>query len=65
VNGPWAKFSQTVDYMMELKPKVAFPTHDAFLSIDGDGLIDHMVGGFAAKVGTEYNRLAIGEPVEL
>ncbi|MDB5183417.1 MAG: hypothetical protein JWO07_98, partial [Candidatus Saccharibacteria bacterium] len=22
VNGPWAKFSQTVDYMMELKPKV-------------------------------------------
>lgn len=28
VAGPWLKLSEVIDYLLEIKPKVAFPVHD-------------------------------------
>lgn len=35
VCGPWMHMAEALDYALELKPKVAFPVHDAMLKIYG------------------------------
>jgi len=42
VAGPWMKISEAVDYALELKPKIAFPVHDAVYVNPGLG---HRVPG--------------------
>jgi L-ascorbate metabolism protein UlaG (beta-lactamase superfamily) len=37
VAGPWMKISEAVDYALLLKPRVAFPVHDAILKTPGLG----------------------------
>ena len=32
VSAPWLKISEVIDYLTEVKPKIAFPTHDAIAS---------------------------------
>ena len=63
VSAPWCKISEVIDYVSELKPKLAFPTHDAILSDVGQNLVDTMVGGAVQKTGGEYRRLS--EPLEI
>lgn len=35
VAGPWIKISEAIDYALEIKPKIAFPVHDAGLKSFG------------------------------
>lgn len=63
VAAPWCKISEVMDYVSAVKPKLAFPTHDAILSNIGQNMIDMMVGGVVQKTGGEYRRLQ--EPLEI
>lgn len=60
---PWMKASEAFDFLMEVKPRLAFPTHDAISSEVGKGLTDRMVPMFAQKVGATYQRLT--GPIEI
>lgn len=61
--GPWMKMSETFDFLMAVKPKLAFPTHDAVASAPGKQLTDTMTPMFAKKVGATYQRIV--EPTEI
>jgi L-ascorbate metabolism protein UlaG (beta-lactamase superfamily) len=63
VSAPWMKFSESIEFLRAVKPKLAFPTHDAILSDAGKNLIDTMAPGFSEKIGAEYKRLV--EPLEI
>ena len=60
---PWMKMSEAFDFLTEVKPRLAFPTHDAVASDAGKSLADTMTPMFAEKVGTTYLRLH--EPLEI
>lgn len=57
VSAPWCKISEVIDYVSEIKPKIAFPTHDAILSDVGRAMMDTMVSAAVQKTGGEYRRL--------
>lgn len=57
VSAPWLKISDVLTFLSEVKPQVAFPTHDAILSDDGKAVVDRMVGAVATGQGTQYMRL--------
>ena len=57
VGAPWLKIAEVMDYLVALKPRLAFPTHDAVLSEFGKQLPDKMLPMFAEKVGTKYQRI--------
>ena len=63
VGAPWLKMNEVIDYLTAVKPRLAFPTHDAVLSDAGKSVSDALATGFAEKVGVTYQRLL--EPVEL
>jgi L-ascorbate metabolism protein UlaG (beta-lactamase superfamily) len=60
---PWLKMSETFDFLMDIKPKLVFPTHDAISSDAGKGLADTMTPMFAEKIGATYQRLT--QPIEI
>lgn len=62
---PWMKLAEAIDYLTELQPKRAFPTHDAILSQAGQDMTDSMLGMVAEKVGTAYERIAPGQSIKL
>ena len=41
---PWSKISETIDYALEIRPRVAFPMHDAILRTPG------MMGALVTKI---------------
>lgn len=57
VSAPWLKISETMAFLQQVKPQLAFPTHDAILSDVGKGLPDRMLPAIAEQVGTKYQRL--------
>lgn len=63
VGAPWLKISEVIDYLIAVKPRLAFPTHDGVLSDNGKQIPDNRLPSFAATVGTTYQRLH--EPLEL
>lgn len=63
ISAPWLKMSETIDFLMAIKPRLAFPTHDALLSDIGKSLPDNMLPSIMKPFGGEYKRLI--EPVEL
>lgn len=63
VSAPWMKASEAFDFLMVVKPRLAFPTHDAILSDTGKSLADRMMPIFAEKAGATYQRLT--ETIEI
>lgn len=57
VSAPWLKISEVIEYLMDVKPKIAFPTHDAIASPAGKSLPDRMIPPFAENVGASYKRI--------
>ncbi len=57
VAAPWLKMSEVIDYIAEVKPTMAFPTHDAILSSTGKKLSDTMLPGFMQIYGGTYKRI--------
>ena len=60
---PWLKIGDAMDFLELVKPRFAFPTHDAVLSDVGKGLADRLLGNVAERQGIEYKRL--DTPVDL
>lgn len=60
---PWLKVGEAMDYMLAVKPRFAFPTHDAVLSDAGKHFADGLLTNFAQRYGIEYKRLEA--PVEV
>lgn len=54
---PWEKVSESVDFLIAVKPELAFPTHDAMLSEFGFGLYDRWHKLAAEKHGIVYERI--------
>lgn len=61
VAAPWMKVSEAMDFLMAIKPRRAFPTHDSVLSDVGYAIHDRLLEGVAAKQGSEYTHLSPGE----
>ena len=63
VAAPWLKVSETLDFLRAVKPRIAFATHDAILSSDGQQVVDRMVQAIATAQDTHY--LRIDEPLTI
>lgn len=57
VSAPWLKISETLAFLAQISPEVAFPTHDGILSEDGKTSVDRLVGTAATGKGILYTRL--------
>jgi hypothetical protein len=51
--------------MTAVKPKFAFPTHNALLSDIGASIHDRLLQTTAAQIGCQYQPLAIGEAISI
>ena len=60
LHAPWAKVSETIDFVRQVKPGRVFALHDALLKENGAGFYDNLVGNLG---GADYTRLAPGTAV--
>jgi L-ascorbate metabolism protein UlaG (beta-lactamase superfamily) len=58
VGAPWLKISEVMDFLSQVHPRLAFPTHDAVLSQIGKELADGRLGTTASENGGTYQRLS-------
>ncbi|WP_344533162.1 MBL fold metallo-hydrolase [Streptomyces albiaxialis] len=66
VHAPWNKFSEVLDYVREVKPRVAYDIHDGLLNGTGIALFERQLGpGGPGTGGTEHVHLAADESVSL
>lgn len=56
-SGPWMKIGEAMDFLSLVKPRLAFPTHDAILSEAGKEIADGHLSTMAKKNNIEYLRL--------
>lgn len=54
---PWAKISEAIDFLLAVKPRLAFPTHDAILSETGQAIADQMLASKARTNNITYERI--------
>ncbi|GAB3335192.1 MBL fold metallo-hydrolase [Micromonospora halotolerans] len=59
---PWLKLCEALDFVRAVRPKRAFPIHDATLNELGQEYFD---GWLDFKGGTEYARIPVGESVTI
>ena len=64
LGAPWLKTSEAIDFVLAVKPRQAFPTHDAVLSSAGQSFNDSWLSRFTEPAGITYTRLD-GKTVEL
>jgi L-ascorbate metabolism protein UlaG (beta-lactamase superfamily) len=57
ITAPWEKVSESIDFLTAVKPRLAFPCHDAILSVEGISLYDNWHTRAAERCGTTYQRL--------
>ena len=57
VSAPWLKISEAMAFLVAVKPRVVFPTHDGVLSEDGKEVVDSLASRAAGVVGATYRRL--------
>jgi len=62
-SAPWCKISEVMQFLNEIKPRLAFPTHDAILSDVGKQLVDNMLSNTAQQMGVTYQRIV--EPTDI
>lgn len=56
-SAPWLKIGEAIDFLLAIKPRLAFPTHDAILSDSGKQISDTLLGNVAKQNNIEYVRL--------
>ena len=65
IAAPWLKFTELIDYLDAIKPRVVFTTHDAILSATGKSLLDTMIRSNSDASGANYIRLSQDSTVEI
>ncbi len=63
VAGPWCKISEAMDYVLEVKPRIAFPVHDG--NLVRHGLTNRLPNIFLPKAGVEFVSLELGLEMEM
>ncbi|HEY0907913.1 MAG TPA: MBL fold metallo-hydrolase [Candidatus Paceibacterota bacterium] len=64
VTAPWCKISEAMDYVLDVKPRVAFPVHDGNL-VRQNGITVRLPGIFLPKAGIQFIALELGKETEL
>lgn len=64
-SAPWMKTGEAMDFVAAVKPRRAFPVHDAMHSVIGKGSFNARVEGYGATHGVEYFVLEPGESADL
>ncbi|QJU54094.1 MBL fold metallo-hydrolase [Herbiconiux sp. KACC 21604] len=62
---PWMKIAEAMDYVLEVKPKRAFGTHEMVLSVAGKSMAADRLGWAAAQGGGEFFNLQPGDSLDL
>ncbi len=62
-SAPWMKIGEAMNFLSAVRPRLAIPTHDAILSLEGQEIADRILGSAARNMGSEYRRLEA--PVEI
>jgi L-ascorbate metabolism protein UlaG (beta-lactamase superfamily) len=62
---PWMKLSEAVEYLREVRPKVAVPVHEMLLSAVGISLSQRLLDQLGTRGDTTLRVLDDGKPVEL
>jgi hypothetical protein len=60
-SGPWLKPGESIDFVLAVKPKLAFATHDFHASDAGSQLVNSLLVATCQSVGTVFKNLAVGE----
>ncbi len=63
ISAPWLKIGESIDFLLTIKPRLAFPTHDAILSQEGIEICDSLLDRFSNSQGIEYSRIT--QPFEI
>ncbi len=64
IAGPWVKISDSIDYALDVHPKVVFPVHDSNLRILG-GAPYLVTSGVLEKEGIKFLALEIGKETDI
>ncbi len=62
---PWLKLSEPIDYLREVRPRMAVPVHERVLSAIGMSLHYGQLEQLGAREGTTLRVMDDGKPVEL
>ncbi len=62
---PWMKVSEAMDYVLALKPRRAFPTHEMVLSVAGKGLSNQRLKDMTEVNGGEYFPLEPNQSLDI
>ncbi|WP_382304604.1 MBL fold metallo-hydrolase [Herbiconiux sp. UC225_62] len=62
---PWLKIAESMDYVLEVKPKRAFGTHEMVLSVAGKNMAADRLAWATAQGGGEYFALQPGDTLDL
>jgi L-ascorbate metabolism protein UlaG (beta-lactamase superfamily) len=62
---PWLKIGESMDFVLAVKPKRAFPTHEMVLSVAAKRMADDRLGWATAQGGGEYFALQPGDSLDL
>jgi L-ascorbate metabolism protein UlaG (beta-lactamase superfamily) len=62
-SAPWMKIGEAMDFIIAIRPRLAFPTHDALLSSEGKVITDRLLGMASEANDVEYKRLE--SPIEV
>ncbi len=64
-NAPWLKISEVIDYVLALKPRRSFPTHEMLLSRAGKELSNSRIRSATEQNGGEFFPLEPNESLDL
>jgi L-ascorbate metabolism protein UlaG (beta-lactamase superfamily) len=63
MHAPWSKIGEVLDYLIAVRPRQAYPIHDALLSDAGLGVVGAHLDRISKAYGVAYRRLTPGETV--
>jgi L-ascorbate metabolism protein UlaG (beta-lactamase superfamily) len=62
-SAPWLSVGEAMDYLAGVRPRFAFPTHDAILSAEGKEVTDAHLGRIAKECAIDYHRIESTEEI--
>jgi L-ascorbate metabolism protein UlaG (beta-lactamase superfamily) len=64
-SAPWLKIAEVMDYVMAVKPRKSFPTHEMLLSVAGKSMSNARIQGATENGGGEFFALEPGDTLDL
>lgn len=62
---PWAKMSETIDFVKLAKSKFVIPVHDGVLSDMGKTIYNNLLRVACEEIGAEFAPLSVGESMDI